>query len=180
MKKIFILAVAVFMILPLSAQNLKFGHVNMQEIIFLMEDMDSARVTIEKYNKDINDTYNAMMQEYRVKMETYQQMSANWTASVLEAKAKELQDIEARIQKFQQDAQIDIQNKQQEIMRPITLKANEAVNKVGKANGFIYIFDVAAGAVPFVNEMLSVDVTNQIKKELNIPLDKKLPAPQQP
>lgn len=179
MKKIIILAAAILMTLPVSAQNLKFGHVNMQEIIFLMDEMDSARVTLEKYNKDINDTYNAMMEEYRVKVETYQQMSANWTASVLEAKAKELQDIEARLQQFQNNAQIDMQNKQQEIMRPITIKANEAVIKVGKANGLLYIFDVSTGAIPYFNEAVSVDVSNQLKKELNIPLDKKLPVPQQ-
>lgn len=180
MKKIIFIAAAMFMTMPLSAQNVKFGHVNMQEIVFLMDETDSARVTLDKYNKDINDTYEAMMKEYGVKVNTYQQMSANWTPAVLEAKAKEIQDIEARIQQFQSDAQRDMQNKQQELMRPIQIKANDAVVKVGKANGLVYIFDVSTGAVPFVNDALSMDVTNQLKQELNIPLDKKLQVPQQP
>ena len=93
-------------------------------------------------------------------------------------KQKELQDIEVRIQEYQQSAQVDMQNKQQEIFAPIQMKANEAVQKVGRTNGLVYIFDISMGTIPFVNETLSIDVTPMVKAELNISPSKKLPAPQ--
>lgn len=157
------------------AQNLKFGHINMQEIVFLMDEMDSARVVLEKYNKDIQDTYNAMLTEYQTKVSTYQQMAANWTPATQEAKANEIQNLEQRLNQYQQSAQMDLQNKQQELIMPIQQKASEAVNKVGRTNGFTYIYDLSIGAVIYFDEQSSIDVSNMVKKELNIPLDKKLP-----
>ena len=138
MKKSLLIVIAFIFASASFAQELKFGHVNMQEIVYLMDEMDSARVVLEKYN----------------------------------------QDIQVRIQEYQQSAQLDMQNKQQEIFAPIQMKANEAVQKVGRTNGLVYIFDISMGTIPFVNETLSVDVTSMVKAELNISPSKKLPAPQ--
>lgn len=178
MKKTLLAVIALIFTVNSFAQELKFGHVNFQEIVYLMDEMDSARVVLEKYNKDIQSTYDSMMMEFQRLYGEYQQMAMNWSPAVLEAKQKELQDIEVRLQEFQQSAQIDMQNKQQEVLTPIQMKANEAVQKVGRTNGFIYIFDTSMGTIPFVNETLSIDVTSLVKQELKISPDKKLPVPQ--
>ena len=65
------------------------------------------------------------------------------------------------------------------LLAPVFKKANDAIQKIGKEQGFIYIFDTSTGAVPFINAEQSVDVMPMAKKELGIPADKKLPAPQQ-
>ncbi len=178
MKKSILIVLAFIFASTTFAQELKFGHVNMQEIVYLMDEMDSARVVLEKYNKDIEETYSAMVSEFQRKYTEYQQMAANWSPAVLEAKQKDLQDMEVRLQEFQQSAQMDIQNKQQEIIAPIQMKANEAVQKVGRTNGLVYIFDISMGTIPFVNENLSIDVTSMVKAELNISPSKKLPMAQ--
>ena len=178
MKKSILIVLAFIFASTTFAQELKFGHVNMQEIVYLMDEMDSARVVLEKYNKDIEETYSAMVSEFQRKYTEYQQMAANWSPAVLEAKQKDLQDMEVRLQEFQQSAQMDIQNKQQEILAPIQMKANEAVQKVGRTNGLVYIFDISMGTIPFVNENLSIDVTSMVKAELNISPSKKLPMAQ--
>ena len=165
-----------------SAQTtLKFGHINMQEVVFLMDEMDSARVELEKFNQDIQTTYNAMVEEFNTKYATYEQMSANWTPSVLATKQQELQDLQARLQQYQQNAQMDMNNLQQQLMAPISQKAGDAVTKVGKANGLIYVFDLSSGSVPYFDATLSMDITAQVKAELGISPDKKLPQtmPQQ-
>lgn len=147
MKRITLIALSVVVTaLTATAQELKFGHINMQEVVFLMDEMDSARVQLEKFNQDIQTTYNAMIEEYNTKISTYEQMSANWTPSVLATKQQEIQDLQSRLQQYQQNAQMDINNLQQQLMAPISQKANEAVSKVGKANGLIYVFDLSSGA----------------------------------
>ncbi len=178
MKKTLLIVLAFVFASSSFAQDLKFGHVNMQEIVYLMDEMDSARVTLEKYNKDIQDMYNEMVAEFEKKYTEYQQMAANWSPAVLQSKQQDLQSLELRLQEYQQSAQIDMQNKQQEILAPIQLKANEAVQKVGRANGLIYIFDISMGTIPFINESLSMDVTADVKAALNISPDKKLPVAQ--
>jgi len=177
MKKIITLFVGLMCFTSvISAQNFKFGHVNAQEIIYLMPEMDSARVVLEKYSKDLQSTLTSMQNEYSNKITDYQQMSANWTPIVLKTKQTEIQEMQQRIQKFQQSASQDIQDKQNKMFAPIYEKAADAIKKVGKTNGFTYIFDLSSTNIPYVNESVSVDVAILVKKELSIPLDKKLPA----
>ncbi len=178
MKKVAIF-VSIFLISASFAfgQGQKFGHINLQETVYLMSEMDSALVILDKYSKELQDTYVSMQNEFQTKYNTYQQMNKNWTPAVLEAKEKELEDIQQRLQQFQQNAQNQLQQEQNKILGPIYQKANLAVQKVGRANQFIYIFDSGTG-IPFINEDLSINVTDMVKKELNIPLTKKLPQNQ--
>ena len=161
------------------SQTLKFGHLNTQELVALMPDRDSAAVKLEKYSADLNETMEAMQVEFNTKLNTYQQKQATWTAAVLEAKQKELQEIQARFEQFQQSAGQEYQQMQNLLLAPVFKKANDAIQKIGKEQGFIYIFDTSTGGVPFINAEQSVDVMPMAKKELGIPADKKLPAPQQ-
>jgi len=52
-------------------------------------------------------------------------------------------------------------------MKPIVDKANAAISKVAKANGFVYVFDVSTGAVAYFSDQ-SIDVLPLVKKELGI------------
>ena len=166
MKRIIVIALSVFSVVSLaSAQGFKFGHLNMEEVIFLMDETDSARVQMEKFNSEMQETLNAMAQEFETKFRTYQEMAANWTPSVRATKEQELADLQ-------------MNNLQQQLMTPIQQKANEAVAKVGKANGLIYVFDTSMGVIPYFDTTQSMDVTEQVKVELGIPLDKMLPQAQ--
>lgn len=141
-----------------------------------MPDRDSAALKLEKYSADLNETMEAMQVEFNTKLNTYQQKQATWTAAVLEAKQKELQEIQSRFEQFQQSAGQEYQQMQNLLLAPVFKKANDAIQKIGKEQGFIYIFDTSTGAVPFISTEQSVDVMPMAKKELGIPADKKLPA----
>ena len=179
MKRVILIALGVMAsVVMASAQDMKFGHINMQEVMFLMDEMDSARVEMDKFRSDMQSTYEAMYEELNTKYRTYQEMSANWTPSVVATKQQELQDLQARLQQYEQNAQMDMNNLNQQLMAPIMQKANDAVTKVGKANGLIYIFDISTGVIPYFDAAQSMDITVQVKNELGIPLDKALPQSQ--
>jgi outer membrane protein len=158
------------------SQTFKFGHLNTQELVALMPERDSASAKLEKYSADLNETMEAMQVEFNTKLNTYQQKQATWTAVVLEAKQKELQEIQARYEQFQQSASQEYQQMQSLLLAPVFKKANDAIQKIGKEQGFIYIFDTSTGAIPFINADQSIDLTSVAKKELRIPADKKLPV----
>lgn len=162
----------------LMAQSYKFGHINMQELVALMPERDSAMVKLENFGKELEETIQGMQQEFNAKYQTYNQKSATWTAAILEAKTKELQEMRARLEQFNESAQQDFANMQQQLLAPIIQKANETVENLGKEGGFIYIFDLSAGNIMFKSAE-SVDVLPLAKKVLGIPADKKLPQPQQ-
>jgi len=87
--------------------------------------------------------------------------------------------MQARFEQIQQSSGQEYQQLQSLLFAPVLKKANEAIQKIGKEQGFTYIFDVSSGTLPFINVDQSVDVMPIAKKELGIPADKKLPTQQQ-
>ncbi|MDR0737759.1 MAG: OmpH family outer membrane protein [Prevotellaceae bacterium] len=154
------------------AQNYKFGHINTQELIVLMPERDSAQVKMETITKDLQEQIQAMQLELQTKYTTYQQKQATWTAAILEAKQKELQDLSVRAEEFQRTAQEELQRQQQLLLQPVIQKAATAIEKVAKQEGFTYVFDVSA--LQYFSPEQSIDVLPLVKKELNI--TKELPA----
>ena len=176
------LALVMVLFATQSFAQTKLGHINMQELINLMPERDSAVIKLENYAKELDETMQGMQQEFNTKYQTYQQKSATWTAAILEAKTKELQEMQDRLQMFQQNAQQEMGQLQQTLYAPVFDKANKAIEKIGTDGGFTYIIDLSAGAVIFKGAS-SIDLLPMAKEELGIPASKVAPtqlAPQQP
>ena len=171
MKKLIVIAAAsLFMCAAVSAQGLKFAHVNFNELVQLMPEMDSARVQMDASQKEIQDTYQSMIEEFNSKYAEYGEKQATWTQSVRESKEREIQSIQTRIQEFEQSSQQDIAQLQNTLMAPIYQKAQEAVNTLAKAQGFIYVFD--SSQLLYIDDTQSTNLTQSAREALNIPADR--------
>ena len=164
MKKIFVIAIASLMAFSAGAQ--KIGRVNFNELVMLMPEMDAARETIAASQKEAEETYAAMVEEYQGKVSQYQQKNASWTAAIKESKEKELMDIQNRIQEFQQNISQELQQQQNQLVAPINEKANSTVQEIAKAKGIDILFD-ATQAIYFSDAV--IDLTAEARKALNIP-----------
>ncbi|MGM9742341.1 MAG: OmpH family outer membrane protein [Candidatus Cryptobacteroides sp.] len=177
MKKFILITAAAVITLSASAQNLKFAHVNFNELVMLMPEADSARAQMEVSQKEAQDTYRTMVEEYQAKAQKYQQNSSTWTAAIRESKEKELADISNRIQEFDQSIQQELQQQQNELMAPIQQKAIEVVNNLAKAGGYVYVFE--RGSLLYIDDTQSTDLTKAARKALNIPDGRTLETLQQ-
>lgn len=160
-----------------SAQSYKFAHVNFQELVQLMPEMDSARVQLDAASKEAQETLQAMAQEFDNKYSQYEQKSAEWSAAIRQSKERELSEIQSRIQDFQQSIQQELNQLQNQLMAPIYQKAQEAVTAIAKAAGYIYVFDNSQ--VLYVDTAQSTDITPSARESLNIPEDRTLESLQQ-
>jgi outer membrane protein len=172
MKRLVLIILTVTLIIPstqIFAQKseMKFGHVNVQQLMSMMPERDSARQELQEYNQMLQQEMQAMQQEYTQKLQNYQENVQNYSESIRQSKEKELQDMQRRIQEFQQTAQQDFQQKQSEILQPIMQKVESAIKRVGERNNYIYIFDTSAGAVVYKSSQ-SEDVMPLVKQELGI------------
>jgi outer membrane protein len=176
MKKIsFVILLLTGLSLFANAQS-KSGHINTSELVALMAESDSARVTLAKYQTELTEELRTMEGEYQTKLNTYQQKQATWTATIREAKEAELQEIIQRLQQFNQSAQNELAQMQQTLMMPIYQKAQEAIEKVAKANNLVYVYDTAVGSLIYINEEQSLNLLPLAKKELGIPAEKVAPS----
>ena len=177
MKKIVLLAFCVLSFGALSqAQNLKFGHLNTNELISLMSERDSAVVKLQAYQNELEETLEGMGTEYNNKVNEYQRKQNEWAPVVLESKQRELQELGQRIQQFQANAQQDMAQMQQTLMTPVIEKAQNAITKVAKANNLVYVFDLSVGALIYFDDAVSLDLLPLAKKELGIPAEKVAPT----
>ncbi|MDR2938025.1 MAG: OmpH family outer membrane protein [Prevotellaceae bacterium] len=177
MKKLILCAAIVVAAVSAKAQQTyKFGHINGQELLALMPERDSAEAKYMAYGKDLEEQIELMQVEYNNKLQAYQQKAETWSAAIREAKEKELQDLGQRVQEFQMTAQRDLQAQQSELLRPVIEKATNAVKKVGKDNGFTYIYDVSNAALAYWNTEQSTDILDLVKKELGIAASSAKPA----
>jgi len=172
MKRSISIAVLIFVIAlagqSAMAQNFKFGHINSDELIQSMPEYDSATVKLEKFRKELLNALDLMTVEFNTKNESYQKESKNLSDIVKQTKEQELIDMQKRIQDFQGNAQQQLQNKQTEVFQPIYVKVDKAIKDIGKENGFLYVFDVAKGALLYFDEAKSINVLSLVKTKLGL------------
>lgn len=156
------------MLAPMSIFAQKFAHFNSTDVIPAMPEYNQAQTEIqtlaETYEKDIK----AMQEELQTKYEAYQKEEATLPENIKQRRMQELQDLDQRLQQSYQENQQALQQAQGEKMQAIQDKILAALKKVGDAAGYVYIVDISAGTIPYINTALSTDVTADIKKALGI------------
>ena len=167
MKRIILIAAMAVASVAASAQEFKFAYVDFTELVQLMPEADSARVQTEAASLEAQETYQAMVEEYQSKGQQFQQKQASWTPAIRESKAAELQQIEYRIQEFQQAIQQDLQQLQNQLQAPIYQKAQKVVNDLAKAKGLAVVFEKAS--LLYIDPAQMLDLTPEARVALNIP-----------
>ena len=166
------IALVMLLALPMGvfAQNLKFGHINAQEIITVMPEFTKAQNDIQTLEKQLTAELQRTQEEFNKKYQEFQQAIAkdSLPPNIAERRQKELQDMMQRQEQFQQDAQQQMAKAQNDAMAPIYPKLDNAIKAVGAAEGVIYIFDLARTSIPYVNESQSINLTSKVKANLGI------------
>lgn len=177
MKKVLVIAALVLTSTfgTLKAQTQKLGHINSMELMQMMPGVKEANESLEKYQTDLEDALKTMYQEYQTKAGDYEAKKNLMNDIVREQKEKELGQMQANIQDFQQTAQDKIQAKKEELLAPISKQAEDAIKAVAKENGYTYIFDTSMGMVIYFPD--SNDIIDLVKKKLNIVAPATTPAP---
>ena len=142
----------------------KIGHIDFAKLYQAIPGQDTIQAQFTAYQKSLNDDYNKSTAEYTTKLDEYTKGMATMSNIIKQTREKELTDMQDRLKQFEQNAQKDLQDKQNALMAPTIAKANKAINDVAKENGYAYIFDS--------NSLLyfggGEDVTALVKKKLNM------------
>ena len=167
MKKTVVLIFAIFATLSLGAQTLKFGHINSQELMQNLPAMDKVMNQLEELQTSNNELLKNMQTELEKEATKYQSAADTMPQAMREYKEQELQQMQANIQKFYQDAQQTMQQKQAELTQPIMDAVKKAIDEVAAEQGLIYVFDLAGGSVLY-HSTQSIDIKPLVRKKLGL------------
>ncbi|MGV8994082.1 MAG: OmpH family outer membrane protein [Flavobacterium sp.] len=164
MKQIKTLLIAAAFVLGASqtvSAQAKTAHVDVSEIMTKMPAMLDAKKQLDKLGETYDAEYKVMLDEYQAKIKKYDQEATTQTDKVNEERAREVQDMQKRIVDYRDNAQKELQTKEQDITKPIIDKVRASIQKVGKAKGYQYVLNGS--------ELLLADgpnITADVKKDL--------------
>lgn len=167
-KKI-LLAVLLAAPMCLSAQTLKFGTVNTQEVFNLMPDKATAENTLKETAAKYDAEGKKLQEAFAQLQADYEKLEADATTpkAIKDRRMQELQETYQKIQNFQQTASQELQRTQETLLAPIMDKLQNAIKAVGAEGGYTFIYDMSMGVVLYAGNGAE-DVTPQVKAKLGI------------
>ena len=143
--KIILTAIIALSSLTYTFAQSKVAHINTQELVASMPEMNTAKAELEKLAKTYETDIQTMAAELQSKVKQYDTEAPNQTDEENQKRLQEVQGMEQSIRQYQTQAQQDLQKKEFDLLKPITEKAKNAILKVGKAKGFDYVLDASQG-----------------------------------
>ena len=176
MKRVSVLVTVVamfFLGFGANAQTkIKLAHVNSSELVKIMPGVDSAQKALQDEIKLWEETVETMNMEFEKKKEIFLREQPTMSKNMQDVKMGELQDLMQRIENTEKQAQSALQDKHEELFKPIIDRMKKAIEEVAKENGYNYVFDSGGIGASGMNILLysddSDDIMNIVKKKLGI------------
>ena len=149
-----------------SAIAQKVGYVNSQSIISELPDVKAADLTVEALQKQLQKKAQEMVEKFQADYAEVQRKVENGDLSPKqqEEEGKRLETRQAELGQLEQDSYKQIQDKRNELLRPIYDRVNEAIKAVAEENGFLMLVDQAV----LLYSDPSADATALVRKKLGL------------
>lgn len=151
-----------------SAQTFKMGIVDTNSVVEAMPETKEAETKLAGVSKQYEDEYQKLGEEMKRMYEEYQKaMDEKKPQAIIESKARDLQQMQTKVQNFEQSAQQDLSNQQTQLMQPIFLKIKSAVESVAKEGAFSLVESYNPQLTLYHAEPV-VDITPLVKAKLGL------------
>ncbi len=151
-----------------NAQNKasKIGTIDSQELINMMPEYDSIQTVYEREYREMEQAGQQMYADLQRLQDYYVKNVDSLTPFMKSMKKQEIEDLSARIQTFEQNAQQQLQQTIQRLQQPIIDKIKKAIEDVAKENGYTHVIDIASGSLLYYDP--SSSMMELVKKKLGI------------
>lgn len=179
------------MLLPLAlGAQVKIGVVNVQDIYSLMPEVATAQERMKATSRQYQDELESMRMDMQKKYAQYQAVTGTGSVpdEIRKRRIGELQEIDARIQRFMATAEEALGSVSGELFDPIRLRVSNAISKVGAEGGYSIIYgnmsfnpvtdESSAELQPVYLGAGVEDVTTLVKQALGIIVIEETPAPE--
>jgi outer membrane protein len=169
--KLFITAITLLASLGINAQSFKLGYTNVEFILQNLPESKDIQVKLSTEKAQYEKLYNEKLAEAQKLFEDYQKNEASMSAVIKADRQKSLQNKQNELQELQQNSEVAISNKQQELLAPIMEKIQGAIDAVAKDNGYTFVLnsDAGYGTTPVILVAPESDnITELVFKKLGV------------
>ena len=166
MKKLIVVAgLMVLGIFSTSAQT-KIGFIDTDELIGVMPEAAKVDTELKEYQASLGQQGQDMAKEADDKANQFIKDSAKMTPTMKEIKRSEILELYQKVQGWNQVAQEKYNQKAQEKIAPVRVKALNAIKEVAREKGYGYVLDASTSVLlvsppgddlmPFVKAKLGI------------------------
>ena len=149
-----------------SFAQTKIAHINYNELLQSMPEMAVAKSSLEEFTKTYQTQLNSMQEDYKTKSDIFKKEESTLQPAMKSLKMKELQDLEASFLKFKDDAQVEINTKEKDLLAPLLKKAKDAVEVVVTEKNYNYVIDSSVGQYIYLDP--NENIMTHVKTKLGI------------
>lgn len=149
-----------------QAQDSRVAHIASQELVEAMPAYKNATAELEKLQKSYDVDIQGMGAELQKTMERYNREAETQTDEENNRRIQEVTETRQNIVKYQQNALQKLQQKEQELLKPIIEQARVVIQKVARAGGYQFVLDSTVGLGVIMAD--GYNLMADAKKELGI------------
>ena len=152
----------------MTFSEIKIGYVDSNEIMNNFEEVRQVQVDLEKEQKRLEAEFNDLVYSLDSLKQDYERQRLLMSDTRRNEKETEIANKEKSIQKFQLDKfgpEGEIYRKQNQLLKPVLGKIDEAIQKVGNERGYDFILDAMSGALLYALD--SHNLTEDVMEELS-------------
>ena len=156
-------------LLSFSAAEIKIGYVDSNEIMSNFEEVRQVQVDLEKEQRRLESEFNSLVAQLDSLQQDYERQRLLMSETRRQEKENEIINMkksaeEYQLKKFGPEG--EIYRKQNELLKPVLKKIDEAIQKVGSEQGYDFILDAMSGALLYAldSHNLTEDVMDELSK----------------
>lgn len=148
----------------------KIGYADWDYIFSQLPEYKQIEAELKTHGDQLQNQLQAKYKDYETKLKAYQAGAATMVDAIRKDKETELTQLQENIQKFQQDAQTSIQNKQDQLMGPVFNKVGKAIEDVATEQGYSFIINpqlIGGGDILLYSDK-KYDISDLVLKKMGI------------
>ena len=164
--KLLLLASVLFLGFNAVSAQSKIAHINTEALVAAMPETKAMQEELKKIAQTYDTEYKSQGNALQAKLQKYDAEASTQTDTENAKRAKEVQDLQKKIQVYATTAQQELQKKEFDLYKPIAEKAQKAIADVASEKGIQYVFDSSPGKGLIVYQ--GEDLMTAVKAKLGI------------
>ena len=173
-KKIYYLILSLFLSFTLA--EIKIGYVDSNEIMNNFEEVRQVQIDLEKEQRKLESEFNNLVAQLDSLQQDYERQRLLMSETRRIEKENQIINMKKTAEEFQLKKfgpEGEIYRKQNELLKPVLKKIDEAIQKVGSEQGYDFIMDAMSGALLYAldSHNLTEDVMEELSKLTGSPTE---------
>jgi len=157
------------LLLSLLAADVKIGYVDSNQIMSNFEEVRQVQVDLEKEQRRLESDFNELIAQLDSLQQDYERQRLLMSETRRTEKENEIINLKKTAEEFQLKKfgpEGEIYKKQNELLKPVLKKIDDAIQKVGSDQGYDFILDAMSGALLYAldSHNLTEDVMDELIK----------------